>query len=63
MAQKKLVTRKFTVTLVEYVGPDAEPTKAQVLEELIHDSICQDYQGTVMVHESGPIKTLSSGKA
>lgn len=63
MSNKKLVTRTFKVTLVEYVGPDADPTNAQELEDLIQENVCDGHQGTVMVHEAGPTKTLVSGKA
>lgn len=63
MATKKLITRQFTVTLVEYVGPDAESTTAEELEETIADKLCDSVQGTVMVHEVGKPRVLAEGRA
>ncbi len=63
MAKKKLVTRQFTVTLVEYVGPDAEPSSANDVEEVISEALCDHNGSTVMVHAAGKAKVIVEGVA
>ena len=62
MATKKLVTSQFMVTLVQYLGPDADVSTATDLEEALANGLGNE-DGTVMVHQVGKTKTLVQGAA
>ena len=62
MATKKLITTQFLVTLVEYIGPDAEASDAGDLEMLIADNLTTDGDGTCMVIQTSKSKVLVQGR-
>lgn len=62
MAIKKLVTTQFLVTLVEYIGPEAEPSHSEDLERILGENLTDDNDGTCMVLQTGKAKVIVQGR-